>query len=266
MKKVSLQLFGFAQWTGKECIVFLPEPVLKCLRLVYGKELLVQKGWNSCVRTWEPQVTIARRCRFPGFGTPGSQPVNHGLPLQATAGYQRLALILPNLATIFYHCKELPFPKGWNWRFPTWGPKHSTPQSSLHNTCSAPCTAPCTAPFTAPFTEPCTAPCETLPPQSRQHHAQHPAQHLCQTSPLQSGQHPAQHSTVATAGWTDFATAVWSALATAVCTTLCTAQHPAQHLCETSPPQSGQHPAGHPAQHPAQDLFSDFATAVWTAP
>ena len=59
----------------------------------------------------------------PEVGTPGSQPGNHRSPLQATAGYQRLELMLPNLGTIGYHCKELPFPKGWNWWFPTWEPK-----------------------------------------------------------------------------------------------------------------------------------------------
>ena len=84
------------------------------LRLVHGKELPVSKGWNSRLPTWEPQVTIARNCRFQEVGTPGSQPGNHGLPLQATAGYQRLELMLSNLGTIGYHCKELPFPKGWN--------------------------------------------------------------------------------------------------------------------------------------------------------
>ena len=31
---------------------------------------------------WEPQVTIARNCRLSGVETPGSQPGNHGLPLQ----------------------------------------------------------------------------------------------------------------------------------------------------------------------------------------
>ena len=91
--------------------------------MVHGKELPVPKGWNSRLPTWEPQVTIARNCRFAGVGTPGSQPGNHGLPLQATAGYQRLELMLPNLGTIGYHCKELPVPKGWNWRFPTWETK-----------------------------------------------------------------------------------------------------------------------------------------------
>ena len=30
--------------------------------------------------------------------------------MQATAGYQRLELMLPNLGTIGYHCKELPVP------------------------------------------------------------------------------------------------------------------------------------------------------------
>ena len=110
------------------------------LRLVHGKELPVPKGWNSLLPTWVPQVTIARNCRFPEVATPGSQPGNHGLPLQGTAGShevgthgsqpgdqrlplqatgsQRLELMLPNLGTIGYHCKELPIPKGWNWWFP----------------------------------------------------------------------------------------------------------------------------------------------------
>ena len=75
----------------------LTGPVPECLRLVHGKELPVPKGWNSLLPTWEPQVTIARNCRFPEDGTLGSQPGNQRLPLQATAGS-----------------------RGWNSRFPTW--------------------------------------------------------------------------------------------------------------------------------------------------
>ena len=56
---------------------------------------------------WEPQVTIAKNCRFREVGTTGSQPRNHGLPLQATAGYQRLELMLPNLGPIGYLSKNL---------------------------------------------------------------------------------------------------------------------------------------------------------------
>ena len=48
------------------------------------KQLPVPRGWNSRFPTWEPQVTIARNCRFSEVGTLGSQPGNHGLPLQAT--------------------------------------------------------------------------------------------------------------------------------------------------------------------------------------
>ena len=53
---------------------------------------------------WEPQVTIAKNCRFREVGTTGSQPRNHGLPLQAAAGYQRLELsrlelTVPNVGT-----------------------------------------------------------------------------------------------------------------------------------------------------------------------
>ena len=89
---------------------------------------------------------MARNCRFPKVGTPGSQPGNQRLPLQgtagshrlevmvpqpgdqmlplqATAGSQRLELMLPNQGTIGFHCKEFPIPKGWNWWFPTWEPK-----------------------------------------------------------------------------------------------------------------------------------------------
>ena len=90
--------------------------------MVHGKEVPVSKGWNSQLPTWEPQVTIARNCRFPEVGTPGSQPGNHGLPLQGTAGSQRLELLVPNLGTMGYHCKQLPVPRGWNSWFPTWEP------------------------------------------------------------------------------------------------------------------------------------------------
>ena len=138
MKTVSLQLYGFASWTGKERFVLLSGPVLECLRLVHGKELPVSKGWNSLLPTWEPQVTIARNCRFPEVGTPGSQPGNQRLPLQATAsshlklgtdgsqcgnqrlpwqgtaGSQTLKLTVPNLGTRGYHCKELPVPRSQN--------------------------------------------------------------------------------------------------------------------------------------------------------
>ena len=72
------------------------------------KQLPVPKGWNSLLPTWEPQVTIARNCRFPKVGTLCRQRGNQRLPLQATAGSQRLELTLPNLGTTGYHCKELP--------------------------------------------------------------------------------------------------------------------------------------------------------------
>ena len=125
MKTFSLQFHGFAYWTGTERLVLLTGPVPECLRLVHGNELPVPKGWNSLLPTWEPQVTIVRNCRFPEDGTLGSQPGNQRLPLQATAGSQRLELLVPNLGnlrTTGYHCKELPVPRGWNSWFPTWEP------------------------------------------------------------------------------------------------------------------------------------------------
>ena len=107
----------------KNALFCLMDRVPECLRLAHGKELPFPKGWNSLLPTWEPQATIARKCRFPQVRSPGSQPGNQRLPLQATAGSQRLELMLPNLGTRGYHCKELPVPKGWNWWFPTWEPK-----------------------------------------------------------------------------------------------------------------------------------------------
>ena len=34
--------------------------------------------------------------------------------MQETAGSQRLQLLVPNLGTIGYHCKELTVPRDWN--------------------------------------------------------------------------------------------------------------------------------------------------------
>ena len=103
MKTISLQFYGFAQWTGTECFVLLTGPVSDCLRLVHGKELPAPKGWNSLLPRWEPQVTIARNCRFQEVGTHGSQP-----------GNQRL-----------YQCNQLPVP--------TW-----EPQVTMARTCRLP--------------------------------------------------------------------------------------------------------------------------------
>ena len=112
----------FCLMDGKKRLVLLNGPVPECLCLVHGKELPVPKGWNSLLPTWEPQVTIARNCRFPEDGTLGSQLGNQRLPLQATAGSQRLELSVANVGTRGYHCKQVPVPRGWNSRFPTWEP------------------------------------------------------------------------------------------------------------------------------------------------
>ena len=98
------------------------------------KQLPVPKGWNSLLPTWEllvpvqfptwePEVTIASNCPFLEVGTHASQPGNHRLPLQGTSGSQRLELSVANVGTTGYHCKELPFPRGWNSWFPTWEPE-----------------------------------------------------------------------------------------------------------------------------------------------
>ena len=67
---------------------------------VWFMALPVPKGWNSRLPTG-----------------------NHRLPLQGTAGSQRLELLVPNLGTMGYHCKQLPVTRGWNSCFPTWEPK-----------------------------------------------------------------------------------------------------------------------------------------------
>ena len=133
MKTVSLQLYGFAEWTGTERFVFLNGPVPECLRLVHGKELPVSKleltvanvgttgyhckelpvprGWNSWFPTCEPWVAIASNCRLQEVGTHPSQPGNHRLPLQRTSVSKRLELMVPNVGTKGYHGKELPVPR-----------------------------------------------------------------------------------------------------------------------------------------------------------
>ena len=92
---------------------------------------LMDRYRNVCVWFME------RNCQFPKVGTHCCQRGNHRLPLQGTAGSQRLEVMVPNLGTRGYHCKqlpvptwepqvtskELPVPKGWNWWFPTWEPK-----------------------------------------------------------------------------------------------------------------------------------------------
>ena len=99
-------MFAFGSWQGSAGFKRLELTVANVGTTGYHcKELPVPRGWNSWFPTWEPWVAIARNCRFPGVGTPGSQPGNHGLPLQATAGSQRLELLVPNLF--------------W---FPTWEP------------------------------------------------------------------------------------------------------------------------------------------------
>ena len=66
---------------------------------------LMDRYQNVCV--W----FMARNCRVPKVGTHGCQRS------------QRLELMLPNLGTRGYHYKELPVPKGWNSRLPTWEPQ-----------------------------------------------------------------------------------------------------------------------------------------------
>ena len=78
---------------------------------------LMDRYRNVCI--W----FMARVCRFPKVGTHSCQRGNHRLPLQGTAGSQRLERMVPNLGTMGYHCKQLPVTRGWNTCLPTWEPK-----------------------------------------------------------------------------------------------------------------------------------------------
>ena len=89
-------------------MVLLNGPVQFCLMGRYR---------NVCI--W----FMARKCRFQKVGTHSCQRGNHRLPLQGTAGSQRLELLVPNLGTRGYHCKQLPVTRGWNSCFPTWEPQ-----------------------------------------------------------------------------------------------------------------------------------------------
>ena len=98
---------GFASWTGTGMFAFgswqgtagsqrLELSVANVGTTGYHcKELPVPRGWNSWFPTWEPEVTIASNCRFPKVGTLCCQRGNHRLPLQGTAGSQRMELLVP---------------------------------------------------------------------------------------------------------------------------------------------------------------------------
>ena len=105
-------MFGFGSWQGTAGSQRLELSVANVGTTGYHcKELPVPRGWNSWFPTWEPEVTIASDCRFPKVGTLCCQRGNHRLPLQGTAGSQRMELLVPNLGTRGYHCKQLPVPR-----------------------------------------------------------------------------------------------------------------------------------------------------------
>ena len=134
-----------------EPFVFLNGPVAECLRLAVGpaqkcfctKKVHVKMIWkqflynfmvllngpvkNALFCLMDPYRNVcvwfmARNCRFPKVGTHGCQRGNHRLPLQGPADSHRLEVMVPNLGTRGYHCKQLPVTRGWNSCFPTWEP------------------------------------------------------------------------------------------------------------------------------------------------
>ena len=104
----------FADWSSTDCVVLLIGPVqnvLFCFFVWYTT--LCFAYWSGTKRF------VLLNGPFPKFETASSQAGNHRLPLQGTAGSQRLELFVPNLETPRYHCKELPVPRDWNSWFPT---------------------------------------------------------------------------------------------------------------------------------------------------
>ena len=61
----------------------------------HGKELPIPRPWNLRFPTWEPEVAIARNCRFPEVGIYVFEAKQ--LSLQGTADSQSLKLMVPNL-------------------------------------------------------------------------------------------------------------------------------------------------------------------------
>ena len=121
---------------------------------------------------------------------------------QGTAGSQRLELTVANVGTTGYHCKELPVPRGWNSWFPTGN--HGLPLQA-------------TAGYQRwelmlPTLGTIGYHCKELP-FPKGWNWRFPT-----WEQKQSMLHSTLHSTNFTAP---------------------ISQHPAQHLCETSPPQSG---------------------------
>ena len=124
-------MFAFGCWAGIKMFLCTKKVHVKMIwkQFLYNFMVLLNgpvKNALFCLMDRYRNVCVwfmARNCRFPKVGTHCCQRENHRLLLQGTAGSQRLELMVPNLGTRGYHCKELPIPKGWNWWFPTWEPK-----------------------------------------------------------------------------------------------------------------------------------------------
>ena len=120
-------MFAFGCWAGIKMFLHEKGACQDDMKTVFYNLMVLLNGpvKNAlfCLMDRHRNVYVwfmARNCRFPKVRTHGCQPGNHRLPLQATAGSQRLELLVPNLGTRGYHCKQLPVPRGWNSCFPTW--------------------------------------------------------------------------------------------------------------------------------------------------
>ena len=121
-------MFAFGWWAGIKMFLCTKKVHVKMIwkQFLYNFMVLLNgpvKNALFCLMDRYRNVCVwfmARNCRFPKVGTHCCQGENHRLLLQGTAGSQRLELMVPNLGTRGYHCKQLPVPRGWNSCFPTW--------------------------------------------------------------------------------------------------------------------------------------------------
>ena len=124
-------MVAFGCWAGKKNVFCTKKVHVKMIwkQFLYNFMVLLNGPVQNslfCLMDWYRNVCVwfmARTCRFPKVGTHCCQHGNHRLPLQGTAGSQRLERMVPNVGTRGYHGKELPVPRPWNLRFPTWEPE-----------------------------------------------------------------------------------------------------------------------------------------------
>ena len=138
-RSVRYRKLCFAYWSGTDCFVLLIGPVqiaLFCLLVRYRK--LCFAYWcgterfvllNGFVPKFESASSQARNHRLPLQATPVSRSSNLSFrtsktqnTIAMTCRFPEIELLVPNLGTIGYHCKELRVPRDRNSWFLTLEP------------------------------------------------------------------------------------------------------------------------------------------------